>query len=176
MRMEKNMKIIPILFPFHTIELYLEGGVPTEEIHDDFQRSLMRVNLDDFSFISFEWSTLYRYKITDLEVGREFFTLFSENPSKLIQFCSTDWYWYCPSTEKSCHIWRVSYDIPTFIRDDHIDEDISWKDIFLFLRFFPICLYRYTIMCRYEYIEDRLFETKCFSSLHNRLADIFFCP
>jgi hypothetical protein len=30
-------------------------------------------------------------------------------------------------------------------------------------------------MCRDEYIEERVFESKCFPALHERLAYIFFC-
>ena len=61
------------------------------------------------------------------------FSVFSSTIPCMSELCFCDRYWSCTSTEKACYIWCVSYDIPWFVCDDHFYEDISRKDIFLFL-------------------------------------------
>jgi hypothetical protein len=120
----------------HTSELDLDWSISPEEVDHHLDKSFSSIDFDDLSFTSLEWTTADDDIVTDLHISFVFFTLFGKDSFEFFEFFSPDRNWNSTSTEKSCNVWSVTYDIPTLIGDDHLYEDIPGEDIFLSLDFF----------------------------------------
>ena len=155
-----------LFFCLHTAEFDLNRGIATEEIDHHLDSSLPRIHFDDFAFTAFEWTTFHDDIISNLHISTVFFTLLCEDSLQFLEFFTADGNRNGTSTEKSCHIRSIAYDVPTLIGDDHLDEDIAGENIFLSLDFLASSTDRDRVVRRDEDIENILFESECFSSLH----------
>jgi hypothetical protein len=151
---------------FDTTEVDLYRSITSEDIDHDFEHSFLSVDFDDFSFTSLEWTSTDSDELTDLHISLVLFALFLEDSLELLEFCTTDWNWDSTRSEETSDIRSIADDIPALIGDNHLDEDISWENIFLFLDLDSALSDRDAIMSWDKYVDDMIFESKCFSTLH----------
>jgi len=117
---------------------------------------------------------IYNHIITHTKICFEFFSFLLHYSLESFELFATNRNWNITCPKETGNIWSISNDIPTFIRNDHLYQDISWEDVLFSFYCRAACSYRYAIIHRNKHIEDIVLERESFSTLQKCLSNILF--
>ncbi len=128
--------IYDLLFLLDLDEVELDGRVASENRNIDFDFALCGIDQADHTFVAREWTVQDDDYIAnlhlDLEAGLGCADVFLDDA----KFFRCDRDRDIAAADETGDIRRVARDVPGFIRDDHLDQDVAREKSFFLADFF----------------------------------------
>lgn len=129
-RNETDGRMLIELLLFDLDEVELDWGFAAENSDQDLELAFLFIDGVDEPFVVFEGAIGDDDLFADAEVDLKLRLLFLDVFLDHVEFFWADGDWDCARPDESGDIGGIADDVPAFICDDHLDEDVPWEEAF----------------------------------------------